>query len=108
MTRSLGGKLNAFEWVLVTTVFALITCVALQAHATKKMVEKANIVAKHMVDLDDDESTVVRHLDCEAGVIIWVANSKTYGHAVGVAVLPIKDTLLLMREVCSGTSPDKQ
>lgn len=107
MLRSLGGKLSAFEWVLVTTVFALITCVALQAHAAKKMVEQANIVAKHSIDLNDDESVVTRHIDCEAGVVIWITNSKTYGHAVAEAVLPIKDTLLLYSEVCNGTDKAK-
>ncbi len=111
MTRSLGGKLNAFEWVLVTTVFALITCVALQAHAAKKMATSlghGKIVAWFYPEMNKKATLITRTVDCEAGVVVYTANSHTYGYAVATSVIPIKDTLLLYREVCSGTDKNKQ
>ena len=106
MLRPLGQRPNLIEFVLAVVIIGLVTCVVLQAHAAKKTVEilDGTIIAKHVIELDDDESTVTRHVDCKAGTVIWVANSKTYGHAVGVAVLPIRNTLLLMKEVCGGTA----
>jgi hypothetical protein len=94
---------------MVVLISALIFCIVMQAREDIKAagIQAQNIIAKHMVDLDDYESTVTRHIDCEAGTVIWVANSKTYGHAIGIAVIPIRDTLLLFKEVCDGTNKAK-
>ena len=51
-------------------------------------------ISDFYVDLKDDESIVTRIIDQQAGVVIWIVNSKTYGHAVGIAILPIEQTRL--------------
>jgi len=46
------------------------------------------------ISLHDGETTISRVIDEEAGVVIWVANSKTFGLAVALAILPIAQTRL--------------
>jgi hypothetical protein len=54
--------------------------------------------------LANEEIVITREIDCEAGMVLYIANSKTYNYAITMAAIPIRDTLLLYKEVCSGTN----
>jgi len=61
------------------------------------------LIAWFYPEMNKKATAITRNIDCEAGVVIYTANSHTYGFAVATSTVPIKDTLLLMKEVCSGT-----
>lgn len=65
------------------------------------------IVAWFYPEMNKKATLITRTIDCEAGVVVYTANSHTYGYAVATSVIPIKDTILLIREVCNGTNQNK-
>jgi selenocysteine lyase/cysteine desulfurase len=62
-------------------------------------------IADFNIDLNDGETIVTRVVDYKAGVVIWVANSKTFGLAVALAILPIEQTRLATDNLATQSTP---
>ena len=97
-------RLKSPQFILVV-IFCAMLSVSSWAKDKVQRTVTPNIkqIAVFRPDMEKKETTVTRIIDCEAGVICYGFNSHTYGYAVGGACVPIKDTLLLIREECDGT-----
>jgi hypothetical protein len=69
---------------------------------TAQSMGHGKIVAWFYPEMHKKATLITRTIDCEAGVVVYTANSHTYGFAVATSVVPVRDTLLLMKEVCDG------
>ena len=46
----------------------------------------------YSVKLKDGETKITRTIDFDAEVVLWTANSKTFGHAIAITSQPLENT----------------
>lgn len=91
------------------TIILVICVIATTSSWAKGRIDKTEslghgkLIAWFYPEMNKKATLITRTIDCEAGIVIYTANSHTYGYAVATSAVPIKDTLLLVREVCDGT-----
>ena len=92
---------------LIATALVCSQIKTLEADETPESLGHGKIVAWFYPEMNKKATLITRTIDCEAGMVNYTANSHTYGYAVAISSVPIKDTLLIYKEVCSGTQTNK-
>jgi hypothetical protein len=87
---------RTIKLLMILTLFGFFLLgITLVCYSAEKATCISEVIATlNNEDLKDGETVITRIIDYQSRTVLWVANSKTFGHAVAIAILPMDQTVL--------------